>query len=198
MTIHENPLPCNPMKLFWLYIVSCDHHFLLLSPLWLTATGKVPMRSFFIRLLCLWFDNDVAGQSMQAGGTSWHGSTHHSRHWTMGISGVANLHSKAFHPPTGNVTCMNIPESAQTHRPTGHAAYFMLKNCMDFNRLCVFFFFYYAWTQALCHRLSFSYLYYNGTTLCHGHTSHGQHLYLSLLTPSTHLSTPTHSPLHFY
>jgi hypothetical protein len=31
--ICENPLPCNPMKLFWLYITSCDRRFPLSSPL---------------------------------------------------------------------------------------------------------------------------------------------------------------------
>jgi hypothetical protein len=68
--IRENPLPCNPMKLFRLYIASRDHRFPLSSPLWLTATGKVPTRTFFIRRLRLWFDKDVAGQSMRAGGAT--------------------------------------------------------------------------------------------------------------------------------
>ena len=66
--IRRNPLPCNPMRLFHLYISSRDCHFPLSSPLWLTANGKVPMRAFFMHRLHTWFDNDIASQSMRARG----------------------------------------------------------------------------------------------------------------------------------
>ena len=66
--ICENPLPCNPMRLFWLYVTLRDQHFPLSSLLWLTAEGKVLTRGFFIRHLRMWFNKDMAGQSMCAGG----------------------------------------------------------------------------------------------------------------------------------
>ena len=62
--IRKNPLPCNPMNFFLLYIASRDHRFPLSSLLWLTAAGQVPTRTFFMRRLRLWFDKDIAGQSM--------------------------------------------------------------------------------------------------------------------------------------
>jgi hypothetical protein len=62
--LRKNTLPCNPMHFFLLYITSRDHQFPLSSPLWLTAAGQVPTRSFFMRRLRIWFDNNVAGQSM--------------------------------------------------------------------------------------------------------------------------------------
>jgi hypothetical protein len=62
--IRENPLPCNPMRLFRLYLASRDHRFPLSSPLWLTADGKVLTRAFFMHRLCKLFDKDIAGQSM--------------------------------------------------------------------------------------------------------------------------------------
>jgi hypothetical protein len=68
--IHENPLPCNPMRFFQLYISSRDHRFPLSSPLWLMANGTVPTRTFFMRRIRACFDNDVAGQSMRAGGAT--------------------------------------------------------------------------------------------------------------------------------
>jgi hypothetical protein len=68
--IRANPLPCDPMRLFRLYLTSRDSRFPLSSPLWLTAEGKVLTRSFFIRCLHLWFDKDVAGQSIRAGGAT--------------------------------------------------------------------------------------------------------------------------------
>ena len=68
--ICRNPLPWNPMRLFELYISLHDHHFPLSSPLWLTANGTVPTQAFFMWRLCIWFDKDIAGQSMQAVGAT--------------------------------------------------------------------------------------------------------------------------------
>ena len=55
---------------FQRYLRSRDNRMALASPLWLTASGNVPTRSFFIRRLRLFFDTDVAGQSMRAGGAT--------------------------------------------------------------------------------------------------------------------------------
>ena len=60
----------NPLLLFTNYLRARDLAFPLASPLWLTSAGQVPTRSFFIRRLRLFFKNDVAGQSMRAGGAT--------------------------------------------------------------------------------------------------------------------------------
>jgi hypothetical protein len=65
-----NPFPCNPMTLFVVYLKSRDHLFPLSSPLWLNENGTVPTRSFFMRRLRVFFDSDVGGQSMRAGGAT--------------------------------------------------------------------------------------------------------------------------------
>ena len=38
--------------------------------LWLRANGTIPNRSFFIRKLRFFFDKDIGGQSMRAGGAT--------------------------------------------------------------------------------------------------------------------------------
>jgi hypothetical protein len=60
----------NPLEVFLDYLNSRDTAFPLSSPLWLTSKGTVPTRSFFIKRLHRFFDNDVAGQSMRAGGAT--------------------------------------------------------------------------------------------------------------------------------
>ena len=60
----------NPLKHFSAYLASRDRLFPLASPLWLTAAGNVPCRSFFTKRLRLFFDNSVGGQSMRAGGAT--------------------------------------------------------------------------------------------------------------------------------
>lgn len=65
-----NPFPCNPMSTFTAYLQSCDQLFPLSFPLWLTSSGSVPTRSFFMRRLRLFFEKDVGGQSMRAGGAT--------------------------------------------------------------------------------------------------------------------------------
>ena len=83
--ICENSLPCNPMKLFWLYIAFWDHWLPLSSPLWLTATGSIPTRTFFIQCLHLWFDKDITGQSMQVGGAMFLAENRVAPHIIQGI-----------------------------------------------------------------------------------------------------------------
>ena len=60
----------NPLSFFQDYIDSRDSLFPLASPLWLTSKGKVPTQDFFIKRLRLFFSNDIAGQSMRAGGAT--------------------------------------------------------------------------------------------------------------------------------
>jgi hypothetical protein len=60
----------NPVHFFSDYISSRDSCFPLLSPLWLTSKGTVPTRDFFIKRLRNFFNNDIAGQSMRAGGAT--------------------------------------------------------------------------------------------------------------------------------
>ena len=60
----------DPLAIFRNYLSSRDLNFPLSSPLWLTSTGSVPTRSFFISRLHRYFDKDIAGQSMRAGGAT--------------------------------------------------------------------------------------------------------------------------------
>ena len=60
----------DPLAIFCRYLVSRDTSFPLSSPLWLMANGAVPTRHFFVSRLRRFFDRDVAGQSMRAGGAT--------------------------------------------------------------------------------------------------------------------------------
>ncbi|KDR79786.1 hypothetical protein GALMADRAFT_61709 [Galerina marginata CBS 339.88] len=60
----------NPLSYFRQYLASRNRLFPLASPLWLTSSGEVPTRSFFIQHLRTFFDKDVAGQSMRASGAT--------------------------------------------------------------------------------------------------------------------------------
>ncbi|KAF9034567.1 putative retroelement protein [Panaeolus papilionaceus] len=58
-------------SIFVQYLSIRDEHFPYLSPLWLTAAGDVPTRSFFIsRMKKFNFGNTISGQSMRAGGAT--------------------------------------------------------------------------------------------------------------------------------
>ena len=70
-TIVLNRLPQSQIdtyRHFHTYLMSRDKLFPLSSPLWLRRDGTIPTRSFFIRRLRLFFENDVASQSLRAGG----------------------------------------------------------------------------------------------------------------------------------
>jgi integrase len=56
---------------FYSYLTSRDKLFPYHSPLWLMANGSVPTRSFFIRRLRQFFNADVSGHSLRAGGATW-------------------------------------------------------------------------------------------------------------------------------
>ena len=63
---------CNidPLSFFHTYLHSRDNLFPLASPLWVTSKGTVPTRSFFMSRMKRFFDKDVGGQSMRAGGAT--------------------------------------------------------------------------------------------------------------------------------
>jgi hypothetical protein len=60
----------NPLSFFRKYLKSRDRLFPFSTDLWLRADGSRPSRSFFIRRMKIFFSNDVAGQSMRAGGAT--------------------------------------------------------------------------------------------------------------------------------
>jgi hypothetical protein len=60
----------NPLSFFKKYLNSRDCLFPFSTDLWLRADGSRPTRSFFIRRMKIFFSNDVAGQSMCAGGAT--------------------------------------------------------------------------------------------------------------------------------
>jgi hypothetical protein len=66
---HHN-IAVDPLSWFIKYLSSRDRLFPYSSDLWLRADGSRPSRSFFIRRMKLFFDSDVAGHSMRAGGAT--------------------------------------------------------------------------------------------------------------------------------
>ena len=60
----------NPVRVFAKYLSSRDRLFPLASPLWVRRNGTVPTRQFFVTRLRAYFESDVAGQSMRAGGAT--------------------------------------------------------------------------------------------------------------------------------
>jgi len=60
----------NPLTHFRTYMASRDRIHPLSLPLWLMENGDVPTRSFFMTRVCELFKDDVAGQSMRAGGAT--------------------------------------------------------------------------------------------------------------------------------
>jgi hypothetical protein len=68
--VRQHNIAIDPLPWFKKYLTSRDRLFPFYSDLWLRADGSRPSRSFFIRRMKLLFDNDVAGQSMRAGGAT--------------------------------------------------------------------------------------------------------------------------------
>ena len=70
----ENQGECKdlhkPLHHFPQYLESHDHLHPVSSALWLTDRGRIPTHSFFMSRLCLFFQQDVVGQSMHAGGAT--------------------------------------------------------------------------------------------------------------------------------
>jgi hypothetical protein len=58
------------LRHFSAYLRSRDGKFPLASPLWLTSTGSIPTRSFFISRMRSFFPPQLAGQSLRAGGAT--------------------------------------------------------------------------------------------------------------------------------
>jgi len=65
--IRKNGCIFNPHKHFLTYIHAHDAKFPFSSPLWLTSSGVVPTRSFFIKWLQHFFNSNTTGQSLKAG-----------------------------------------------------------------------------------------------------------------------------------
>jgi hypothetical protein len=61
----------DPFPVFSRYLSSRDHLFPAASPLWLTSSGRVPTRSFFMSRLRRFFPKTFAGASMRAGGATY-------------------------------------------------------------------------------------------------------------------------------
>lgn len=68
--IQKHDRVVDPHAHFKIYLRSRDRLFPFSSALWLRADGSPPTRSFFIRRMRLFFNSDVAGQSMRAGGAT--------------------------------------------------------------------------------------------------------------------------------
>ena len=66
----------DPFPIFHRYISSRDRLFPAASPLWLTAAGNVPTRSFFMSRFRKIFPKSFAGASMRAGGATHLASLH--------------------------------------------------------------------------------------------------------------------------
>ena len=60
----------DPITQFRDYLSSRDSLMPLHSALWLRANGNIPTRSFFIRRLRFFFNKEIGGQSMRAGGAT--------------------------------------------------------------------------------------------------------------------------------
>jgi len=60
----------NPLAVFKDYLNSRDFLHPLSSPLWLTSKGTIPARHFFMTRLHCFFDHDIGGHSMRAGGAT--------------------------------------------------------------------------------------------------------------------------------
>ena len=68
--IQHHEITIDPLFHFKRYLSSRDRLFPFSSDLWLRADGSRPSRSFFTRRMKLFFQSDVAGQSMRAGGAT--------------------------------------------------------------------------------------------------------------------------------
>jgi hypothetical protein len=66
----ENELDCSATTWFRAYLKSHDDLFPLSSLLWLHMDGTIPTRSCFMNRLRHFFEKDVGGQSMRAGGAT--------------------------------------------------------------------------------------------------------------------------------
>ena len=62
--------PTDPYNPFLRYLKSRDSLFPIHPELWLTSTGRVPTRHWFISRLRTFFPKEIAGQSMRSGGAT--------------------------------------------------------------------------------------------------------------------------------
>lgn len=60
----------DPYAYFLAYLRLRDERFPFHSALWITSTGEIPTRGFFIKYLRRFFDKHISGHSMRAGGAT--------------------------------------------------------------------------------------------------------------------------------
>ena len=68
--IQKNKTPTDPHKPFLAYLASRDDRFPIHPELWLTSSGCVPTRHWFIKRLRTFFPQEIAGQSLRSGGAT--------------------------------------------------------------------------------------------------------------------------------
>jgi hypothetical protein len=92
--IQRNNTLTDPYKPFLAYLSSRDSLFPLHPELWLTSSGQVPTRHWFIRRLRAFFPNEIAGQSLRSGGAT---SLAEAGADLATIQAAGRWASKAFH-----------------------------------------------------------------------------------------------------
>jgi len=68
--VQKNNTLTDPYKPFLAYLSSRDKLFPLHPELWLTSSGHVPTRHWFIKRLRTFFPKEIAGQSLRSGGAT--------------------------------------------------------------------------------------------------------------------------------
>ena len=106
-----NCLGHQPVHHFTRYLTSHNHLHPVLLALWMMAAGNVPTWSFFISHLRIFFNRDVAGQSMRAGGATClaeHGVLpsiiQAARHW-VSEAFLIYICKRESHPSSGLALC---------------------------------------------------------------------------------------------
>lgn len=68
--VQKNTTPTDPYNPFLNYLASRDNRFPIHPELWLTSSGQVPTRHWFIKRLRTFFPKEIAGQSLRSGGAT--------------------------------------------------------------------------------------------------------------------------------
>ena len=68
--IQKNNTSTSPYQPFLSYLGSRDRLFPIHPELWLTSSGRVPIRHWFIKRLRSFFPKEIAGQSLRSGGAT--------------------------------------------------------------------------------------------------------------------------------
>jgi hypothetical protein len=92
--IQKNNTPTDPQRPFLAYLNSRDRLFPIHPELWLTSSGRVPTRHWFITRLRKFFPKEIAGQSLRSGGAT---SLAEAGADLATIQAAGRWASKAFH-----------------------------------------------------------------------------------------------------